>query len=600
MAAAPLTLGEQIREELTCSICLELFTKPKMLPCQHTFCQDCLKDIAGDKECFQCPNCRRRVKLPRKGVAGLRDSHLVMSLCQRLQNQATLSQETTEKSQSENKCDLHPSQKFSLYCKQCSTPVCNECLDEMHSDHVTITLKKAAQERTAPVEALVDEVSNIAVSYSSLLSSYRETIKSLELQHFQTRNSIIQAYEEMVQKLTDNKDNLLSKCDIYFAKNGEAICKEGVSLMVHQPVHELSVTYQRALLALKQGGIELLSQETILTDLVRKYRGKPAPTPVQTQPAVFQPADTPVPVLGHVTSQSLPAAPTCGDVVEEDIVHETIIFGRVGSGRGQFKGPSGVTVSDEGEIFVADFENQRIQVFTLQKTFVRQFRTVVSRSYSFFLFLSGEVKMNPGDVAVDGQGNLWVVGSTDSDDEFAVQYNKQGKVLRKIDLQKTGWLRGIAVDTRKNHILITQTIEYENITQAEVLVFNLEGTLVRTVGRQQGMENPHYVTLNGKGNILVSDFGNHCVFVYSEDGDFLFQFGSEGSGEGQLQDPRGICTDRAGNIIIADSGNNRVELFSKTGKFLRHIASDMEDPFAVAMAPQGNLVVTESQLSNPV
>ncbi|CAH1268468.1 HERC2 [Branchiostoma lanceolatum] len=112
MAAAPLPLGEQIREELTCSICLEMFTKPKMLPCQHTFCEDCLEDIAGDKERFQCPNCRRRVKLPRKGVAGLRDSHMVTSLCERVQNQAKL---TKEKPQSKNMCNLHPSEEVKLY-----------------------------------------------------------------------------------------------------------------------------------------------------------------------------------------------------------------------------------------------------------------------------------------------------------------------------------------------------------------------------------------------------------------------------------------------------------------------------------------------------
>eukprot|EP00058_Branchiostoma_floridae_P025861 XP_002611351.1 hypothetical protein BRAFLDRAFT_73256 [Branchiostoma floridae] len=195
------------------------------------------------------------------------------------------------------------------------------------------------------------------------------------------------------------------------------------------------------------------------------------------------------------------------------------------------------------------------------------------------------------EIAFDGQRNLWVVGSTDSA-EFAVQYNKQGKVLRKFDLQKTGWLRGVAVDTRRNRILITQTTGDEESPHGEVLVFSPEGTLVRTVGWQQGMKSPQFLAVDGKGRILVSDFGSHCVFGYSEGGDFLFKFGGYGRNDGQLSDPRGICTDRAGNIIVADSGNNRVEMFDKTGRFLKHIASDMKDPHAVAMAPQGQLVVT--------
>ncbi|CAH1249856.1 TRIM3 [Branchiostoma lanceolatum] len=116
MATAPSTLGTRIREELSCSICLELFTRPKVLPCQHTFCQDCLQDHAGRGGTFQCPICRWQVRLPPQGVAGLPDNHLVTSLCERLQNQATLSGETREQPQSGNGCSFHPSEEVKLYC----------------------------------------------------------------------------------------------------------------------------------------------------------------------------------------------------------------------------------------------------------------------------------------------------------------------------------------------------------------------------------------------------------------------------------------------------------------------------------------------------
>ncbi|XP_078585985.1 protein meiotic P26-like [Branchiostoma floridae x Branchiostoma japonicum] len=247
-----------------------------------------------------------------------------------------------------------------------------------------------------------------------------------------------------------------------------------------------------------------------------------------------------------------------------------------------FYSPSGVTVSDESEIFVADRDNQRIQVFTLQGTFVRQFPTV----------LPSEEKIKPEDMALDGEGNLWVVGRTESA-HCAVQYNKQGRMLRRFDLQKTGWFRGVAVDTRRNHILITQTTGDCGNQHGEVLVFKPDGTLVGTVGQQQGMKNPRHITVDREGNILVSDCRNNCIHVYNKDGQFMFPFGGEGRGKGQLWGPSGICTDRAGNIIVADQGNRRVEMFDKTGKFLKHITTDMGWPCAVAMAPQGQLVVTD-------
>ncbi|XP_078662567.1 tripartite motif-containing protein 2-like [Branchiostoma floridae x Branchiostoma belcheri] len=583
MAAAPSSLKRKIHEELSCSICLQLFTRPKVLPCQHTFCQDCLQDHAGRGGTFQCPNCRRQVRLPPQGVAGLPDNLMAANMCERFQQQATTSEETRQQPQSANRCSFHPTKVYIMYCKQCPMPVCEECIEGVHDGHATTTIKKAAQESRPTVQALIHEGRNILESYCGFIRGLRETEKILNEQKQQTDNAITQAYQELLAKVEQNHNENLKKIETERDR-------------VLADVNELSAACDRAEQELQQGGVEILSQQTAMTEVVGKYRGKAAPTPVQTQPAVFLPTDTPVPVLGHVTVQSLPSAPLPAAPAARGTGHhhgnqrqgehqpQKVTFGGVGIGTGQFRHPWGVTVSDEGEIFVADRKNHRIQVFTLQGTFVRQFPTVVP----------GEEEMDPEDLALDGEGNLWVVGRIDSAD-FAVQYNKQGRVLRKIDLQKTGWGRGVAVDTRRNQILITQTTGGRFNPHGEVLVFRPDGTLVRTVGQQQGMKKPVYITVDGEGNILVADehMFNNCVFVYNEDGQFLFKFGGEGSGEGQLKDPYGICTDRAGNIIVADSWNSRVEMYDKRGKF--HIATDMRRPWAVAMATQGQLVVTDDR-----
>ncbi|XP_078581860.1 uncharacterized protein LOC144865167 [Branchiostoma floridae x Branchiostoma japonicum] len=603
MGSAPSGLKREVHEELSCSICLELFTRPKVLPCQHTFCQDCLRDHAEVKIPFQCPNCRQQVSLPPQGVAGLPDSHIVSNMCEKLQKQEKYLEEIGEQPQSGNRCSFHPSEEVKLYCKQCNVPVCTECCGQDHDGHCTTSLKKAAQERSSTIQALINEGRNILESYSSVLRNLREEEKTLNEKKQQTVNSIIQAHNQMVQKLTERKDHLVSEAEENHTQNLDRIQTERDKVLAD--VNELSTACDRAEQELQQGWFKIVSQQTALTEVVGKYRVKAAPTPVQTQPAVFQHTDTPVPVLGHVRVQSLPSAPipavpaptlvvpaSSNDAAGGTGHHhgnqrhqlQRMTFGGERSGNVQFRNPYGVTVSDEGEIFVADRGNQRIQVFTVEGTFVRQFPTVVS----------DEQKMDwiPHDVAMDGEGNLWVVGDTEYYANFAVQYNKQGRMLRKFDLQKTWYDRGVAVDTRRNHILISQTTEEEN-KHSEVLVFRPDGTLVRTVGQQQGMKFPRYITVDGEGNILVSDLDNHCVYVYNEDGQFLFQFGGKGSGEGQLKHPRGICTDRAGNIIVADRLNSRVEMFDKTGKFLKHVNTDMGEPQAVAMATQGQLVVTD-------
>ncbi|XP_061623810.1 tripartite motif-containing protein 59 isoform X2 [Phyllopteryx taeniolatus] len=43
-------------DDLTCSICLNIFTDPVTLPCGHSFCRPCLKGFLDAHH--QCPQCR--------------------------------------------------------------------------------------------------------------------------------------------------------------------------------------------------------------------------------------------------------------------------------------------------------------------------------------------------------------------------------------------------------------------------------------------------------------------------------------------------------------------------------------------------------------
>ncbi|XP_078657963.1 uncharacterized protein LOC144903560 [Branchiostoma floridae x Branchiostoma belcheri] len=498
MASASPSLGTPNLEELTCSICLELFTRPKVLPCIHTFCQDCLSHHAAGAETFQCPICRLVVGCPQGVAADLPDNNKLGRKCEILKQRS-----------------------------------------------------------------LITEGRNILESY---VVSLWEEEKKLNEQKQQTDNGIKQAYDQMVQKLAVRKGQLLSESEQKHRENLKRIQNERDRVLTD--TNGLSATCDRAEQELEQ---ERVSENTFLAVVVERYR-KLVASPVPTQPAVFQPTDTPVPALGHMTVQSISsAANKVGGTLDGK-----------GTETCQFKDPSGVTVSDQGEIFVADYRNQRLKVFTLQGTLVN----------SFLLFGSGGQNMYPHDVAMDREGNLWVVGNTETG-ELAVRYTKQGRVLRKLDLQRSCWYRGVAVDTRRNHILITQTKEGLFNKHGEVQVFTPEGRLVRTVGRQQGMKHPWYITVDRNRRMLVSDWGNDCVFVYNKDGQFLFQFGTWQSGEGKLYYPYGICTDKTGNIIVANSKSSPLKLFDKTGRFLRHVATDIRAPLAVAMGPQGQLVVAD-------
>ncbi|XP_035660410.1 tripartite motif-containing protein 2-like [Branchiostoma floridae] len=222
--------------------------------------------------------------------------------------------------------------------------------------------------------------------------------------------------------------------------------------------------------------------------------------------------------------------------------------------------------------------NRRVQVHSMEGVYLRNFPTVVPGT--------GESTMLPRDVCMDGNGTLWVVGEGETA-EHVVQYSTDGAAMARFDLKKSHNFRGIAVDTRTNHILVTDA------ANTEVQVFRPDGSLVRTVRHPEGeMKYPHYVTVDGEGNILVSDWRSDSVYVYDESGKFLFQFGGKGSGEGQLMYPRGICTGSSGHILVADNENRRVQIFTRHGEFVRTFRTGFK-PTGLAVGPEGQLVVTD-------
>ena len=49
---------------------------------------------------------------------------------------------------------------------------------------------------------------------------------------------------------------------------------------------------------------------------------------------------------------------------------------------------------------------------------------------------------------------------------------------------------------------------------------------------------------------------------------FLFKFGEDGTGDGQMHVPYGIDVDKEGNVWLADRANDRVQEFDGKGNFI--------------------------------
>jgi DNA-binding beta-propeller fold protein YncE len=109
--------------------------------------------------------------------------------------------------------------------------------------------------------------------------------------------------------------------------------------------------------------------------------------------------------------------------------------GEQGSGDGEFKDPSGITVlGSSGEVAVADYNNDRVQIFDSEGNYKRQFGTEGKEADSQFF--------RPSGLASDAHGNLLVIDETNRLQVF----DPEGKHLcTRSDLGLKAWSsKGIA------------------------------------------------------------------------------------------------------------------------------------------------------------
>ncbi len=75
------------------------------------------------------------------------------------------------------------------------------------------------------------------------------------------------------------------------------------------------------------------------------------------------------------------------------------------------------------------------------------------------------------------------------------------------------------------------------------------------------LRSPWGITVDGQGDVYVTDTGNHRIEKFDREGNFIAQWGGYGGGDGQFNFPYGIVVDPRGSVFAVDSGNTRVQQF---------------------------------------
>ena len=135
---------EELEEEITCPVCQEYFCDPKILPCLHYYCKECVRQLAlraGANRPFACPECRKGTVLPQNDPDQLPTAFFV----NRMKELRTKMEKVQGKM--EAVCEMCSRAKAEAFCRQCTEFICNDCVKlhgvlKMFVGHKMVTLQE--------------------------------------------------------------------------------------------------------------------------------------------------------------------------------------------------------------------------------------------------------------------------------------------------------------------------------------------------------------------------------------------------------------------------------------------------------------------------
>ena len=184
---------------------------------------------------------------------------------------------------------------------------------------------------------------------------------------------------------------------------------------------------------------------------------------------------------------------------------------------------------------------------------------------------AGQLKEAKG-VAADAHNNIWVADTGNSRIE---KFNEKGEFVAAY---------GFGVSNGE--------AKFETCTSA---------CHAGTPGSGHGQfEKPRTLTVDGAGNVWITDTGNNRVEELNEKGEYLRVFGSTGAGNGQFSEPIGITVDPHGNVWVTDAGNSRVEELNEKGEYDTQFGTkgsengQLNEPWSIQVNTHSEIFVSDS------
>ncbi len=229
----------------------------------------------------------------------------------------------------------------------------------------------------------------------------------------------------------------------------------------------------------------------------------------------------------------------------------------VGSG---LRGPSGVAVDGAGDVFVADYGNNRV----VEVPAGGGSQTTV-----------GSGLYGPAGVAVDGAGDVFIADDSNS---RVVEVPARGGAQTTVG-SGLHFPASVAADGAGDVFIA----DFGNSRVVEVPASGGAQITVAT-----GLASPLGVAVDGVGDVFIADSGNNRVVEVPAGGSSQTTVGSG------LSYPDGVAVDGLGNVFIADTGNSRIVEVPAGGGSQTAVGSGLSDPSGAAVDGAGDVFIADT------
>ena len=328
---------------------------------------------------------------------------------------------------------------------------------------------------------------------------------------------------------------------------------------------------------------------------------------------------------GDVIETKMPAASGKDAKVPPTYVEQ---FGSKGAAGGDVDAPIGDALDAHGDVWVADYANNRVDEYSSTGAFIETMGFGVSTGEGKFQVCTSGCKAGiagSGNGQFSGPAGIAIVSGTiyvaDYGNDRIEEFNEKSEYTGKFGSKGTGV--GEFEGPISVAVASSGDIWVGDLGNARVDEFNSSGSFIETIGFgvSTGEEKFQVCTSgckagiagsgNGQfslvqqialagGNVYVADEGNDRVDEFKENGEYVTKFGSKGTSNGEFEDASGLAVSANGaDLYVTDWGNDRVQEFTTAGAYVLQFASkgtangQLDGPEGIAVNSAGDIYVVD-------